>query len=187
MAYYGQNSYSAYASDVPYSETGSWDGMTGGEYGADGSAQNRQSAPHDDLAYSSSYPLDPAREDEAPWGTDSGRGAFAPSVSSGVTAQHQPNSADGSTKQRRKVKLYNLPKQDDPEEERRRLRAIKQKDKRERVHKEEVNMKQATNKARDDIKNMRIEREMRSCNISMMEYLLSMNESAMCQKQPGAF
>lgn len=175
MSYYGRDSYSACASDAPYS--------LGQEPTTFGDAQDHPLTASDDPSYRSSY-----ASCETPWGVASGAASFPSDGTADVTAdpQQQPALA-GRRRRQRKPKLYNLPEQDDPEEEMRRQRAKREKEKREKRHQDEVNMKRETEKTLEENRLMKVEKELRSCNINMMEQLLAMSESAMYRGQPGAF
>ncbi|XP_047484495.1 uncharacterized protein LOC125036120 [Penaeus chinensis] len=171
MSYDRQDCYSACVSDAPYS--------LGREPTTYGDAQDHHLTAHDDPAYRSSY-----ASCETSWGMASGMDSFPPGGSSSVTADFQQQPALAGSRRQRKPKLYDLPKQDDPTEEMRRQRAIRQKDKREKRYQDEVNMRQETVRAREESRKMKIEKELRGCNIKMMEHLLAMSESAMYQMQP---
>lgn len=171
MSYYEQDSHSASVSDAPYS--------LGREPTTYGDAQDHHLTAHDDPAYRSS-----SASCETSRGMASGRDSFLPGGSASVTADVQQQPALTGRRRQRKPKLYELPKQDDPTAEMRRERAIRQKNKREKQHQDEVNMKRETSRAQEECRKMKIEKELRACNINMMEYLLAMSESAM---YPGAF
>ncbi|XP_037798835.1 uncharacterized protein LOC119593881 [Penaeus monodon] len=143
-------------------------------HGTAENAQSLHSASYDDQ----SYPFGQPTAEEASlyqasealtFGTDNY--LEAPALGGGLSPSPSPSGSSGD--RRRKVKMYDWPKQDDPVLEKRRQLAIKQKKKRDKDEREEMQTRLGIRKTEEEIKNLKMEMAMRGCNISMMQQTLA--------------
>ncbi|XP_037799229.1 uncharacterized protein LOC119594231 [Penaeus monodon] len=171
---FGQDCYSVskyYVQDVGYNaslhEPEMW------PHGMAESAENLHSASY----FDQSYPFGQPTAEEASLYQASEALAFsaeyleAPALGGGLSPSPPPSVSGGN--RRRKVKMYDWPKQDDPVLEKRRQLAIKQKKKRDKDEREEMQTRLGIKKTEEEIKNIKMEMAMRGCNISMMQQTLA--------------
>ncbi|XP_047484616.1 uncharacterized protein LOC125036202 [Penaeus chinensis] len=172
---FGQDGYSVpeyYVQDAGYNaslhEPEMWPHST-----AD-NAQSLHSASYDDQSYPFGQPAaEEASLYRASEALDFGADDYLESPTLGGGLSPSPSSSVSGGDRRRKVKMYDWPKQDDPVLEKRRQLAIKQKKKRDKDEREEMQTRLGIKKTEEEIKNIKMEMAMRGCNISMMQQTLA--------------
>lgn len=186
---FGQDGYSV-GNCGPYYVEGGYNGSLGEPqmwpHGTTESVQGLHSASYDDH----SYPYGQADGAEASLFRGSEALAFGAddylegAAVGGGLSPSPPLSVSGGGRQR-KVKMYDWPKQDDPALEKRRQLAIKQKKKRDKDEREEIQMRLGLKKTEEEIKNLKMEMAMRGCNVSMMQQTLASYDANASYGYPG--
>ncbi|XP_037798836.1 uncharacterized protein LOC119593882 [Penaeus monodon] len=139
-----------------------------------GTAENVQSlhsASYDDQSYSFGQPEASLYQASEALTFSADDYSEAPALGGGLSPSPSPSVSGGDG--RRKVKMYDWPKQDDPVLEKRRQLAIKQKKKRDKDERKEMQTRLGIRKTEEEIKNLKMEMAMRGCNISMMQQTLA--------------